>query len=269
MEQLAQARLAAWQGGSLWLLNTTVPGVVGTPRTDVHAHHAVQIVIGLGGEFRLWAGEAALAGPYAAVAPDAPHRFDARGAYAILFVEPESRAGRAIIAATFGAGALRALPPSAFDGLGAELAALRRTPAPRADELAVLGRALVEGLAGDHRPGGVDPRIRAVLARIAPNPDEAPGEDPNAAPGDEITLAAAARIAGLSPSRLSHLFVAETGLTLKTYRLWVRLSRAVRLMTEGVTLTAVAHEAGFADSAHFSRTFRRMFGVAPANLVLV
>lgn len=37
-------------------------------------------------------------------------------------------------------------------------------------------------------------------------------------------------------------------------------------MGSGSSLTEAAHAAGFADSAHFSRTFRRMFGVAPASL---
>ena len=40
----------------------------------------------------------------------------------------------------------------------------------------------------------------------------------------------------------------------------------VRVVAGGASLTAAAHEAGFADSAHFSRTFRRMFGVAAAAL---
>ena len=34
----------------------------------------------------------------------------------------------------------------------------------------------------------------------------------------------------------------------------------------GANLTEAAHLAGFADSAHLSRTFRAMFGVAPSLL---
>jgi AraC-like DNA-binding protein len=34
----------------------------------------------------------------------------------------------------------------------------------------------------------------------------------------------------------------------------------------GVSLTTAAHEAGFADSAHLSRTFKRMFGMTPSDL---
>ena len=34
----------------------------------------------------------------------------------------------------------------------------------------------------------------------------------------------------------------------------------------GSSLTEAAHEAGFADSAHLSRTFRATFGIAPSFL---
>jgi AraC-like DNA-binding protein len=40
----------------------------------------------------------------------------------------------------------------------------------------------------------------------------------------------------------------------------------VDVFAAGGSLTDAAHEAGFADSAHLSRTFRRMFGVAPSSL---
>ena len=36
---------------------------------------------------------------------------------------------------------------------------------------------------------------------------------------------------------------------------------------QGHEVSTAAQEAGFADSAHFSRTCRRMFGIAPAMLV--
>ena len=236
---------------------TPPPSAETQPGTDFHAHHAVQIVISLGGRFRLWLADKELAAPYVAVAPDALHRFDARGDYAILFVEPESRAGRAIIAATFASGDLCALPASIFDALSAQLASLGRTPSPSPDELVSIGQDLIDGLVGNHPLGLIDARIHAIVDWVAQERDL------------PTTLDAAARLTGLSSSRLSHLFVEQTGLSFKTYRLWIRLTRAVRLMTEGLTLTAVAHEAGFSDSAHFSRTFRRMFGIAPANLKLV
>ena len=38
------------------------------------------------------------------------------------------------------------------------------------------------------------------------------------------------------------------------------------VLAGGRSLTEAAHEAGFADSAHFSRTFRRMFGLPAAAL---
>lgn len=257
MEQLAQARIVMWEGGSLWLLATPWRTAGAPPRTDFHAHHAVQIVFSLGGRFRLWTADHELSGPCVAVAPDVPHRFDAEGAYAILFVEPESRAGRAIIAATFPDGELTALPAASLDGLGDLLSALGASPAPERDDLVALGRAMIGRIAGATDHAVMDPRVAAVVARA--------GQDREA----EVTLADAAAVAGLSASRLSHLFVEQTGLSFKTYRLWIRLTRAVRLMAGGLTLTAAAHEAGFSDSAHFSRTFRRMFGIAPASLTLL
>ena len=77
----------------------------------------------------------------------------------------------------------------------------------------------------------------------------------------------AAGIANLSPSRFRHLFVAQTGVSFRAYLLWARVETAVAAAMAGKSWTAAAHDAGFADSAHLSRTCRRMFGIAPAALV--
>ena len=42
--------------------------------------------------------------------------------------------------------------------------------------------------------------------------------------------------------------------------------RALRCYAEGRSLTEAAHLAGFADSAHFSRVFRRYFGLPATTL---
>jgi AraC-like DNA-binding protein len=81
-----------------------------------------------------------------------------------------------------------------------------------------------------------------------------------------VSLEEAAAHVGLSSGRARHLFVESTGLPFRTYLLWLRLTKAVDLVSEGASLTDAAHGAGFADSSHLSRTFRRMFGVTADSL---
>src|SRR5574338_1605127 len=95
METLAAGRIAFWEGGSVWVFD--VPGAVEAPsRNAMHAHHAFQLTFSLGGAFNLHLEDRVLAGPFAMVAPDAPHAFEARGLVALLFIEPEGRAGRSL-----------------------------------------------------------------------------------------------------------------------------------------------------------------------------
>src|SRR5205085_7232909 len=81
-----------------------------------------------------------------------------------------------------------------------------------------------------------------------------------------VSLAEVAQAAHLSPSRFRHLFVEQTGMPLRTYVLWRRLLHVWELLMEGETLSGAAHAAGFADSAHLSRTARKMFGLPPSAL---
>jgi AraC-like DNA-binding protein len=53
---------------------------------------------------------------------------------------------------------------------------------------------------------------------------------------------------------------------LRTYVLWRRLLHVWTLLMAGETLSTAAHAAGFADSAHLSRTARTMFGLPPSVL---
>jgi AraC-like DNA-binding protein len=81
-----------------------------------------------------------------------------------------------------------------------------------------------------------------------------------------LSLVDAAAHVGLSSGRARHLFVESTGLPFRTYLLWLRLTKALELFSAGTSLTEAAHGAGFSDSSHLSRTFRRMFGIAPDSL---
>jgi AraC-like DNA-binding protein len=80
-------------------------------------------------------------------------------------------------------------------------------------------------------------------------------------------LAQAAGAAGISPSRLTHVFTEEMGIPFRRYVQWVRLLLAVRAIAAGQDLTRAASAAGFSDSAHLSRAFRKTFGLPPSTLL--
>lgn len=79
---------------------------------------------------------------------------------------------------------------------------------------------------------------------------------------DRHTLAAQVH---LSPSRFSHWFAQHSGIPLRTYRKWLRLICSLQYLQQA-QLTDIAHQARFADQAHFSRTCMHMFGVRPSDL---
>lgn len=244
-----RGRIAVWEGASLWVLAAARE----TGGTDYHAHHAIQVTLALEGDFELRTEGERLTGPVVAVASDARHIFQARGMVAFLFVEPESPAGRALAAAAFRDTALAALSPAPLAAPMAGLAAWFRRDGDEA-EMIRLGRALVAALAEAEAPPAADERVAAMLAYVAGGIDGA------------LSLPEAASAACLSPSRARHLFAAQTGLPFKTFVLWRRIEKAVALYAAGASLTEAAHEAGFADSAHLSRTFRRNFGLPAAAL---
>ncbi len=81
-----------------------------------------------------------------------------------------------------------------------------------------------------------------------------------------VRVEEAANAVRLSPSRFMHWFAEMSGLPFRAFVRWLRLQRAIRALADGHTLTRAAHIAGFADSAHFTRTFVQTFGVPPSPL---
>lgn len=80
-----------------------------------------------------------------------------------------------------------------------------------------------------------------------------------------IPLSRLAAAVHLSPGRLSHLFRAQVGLSIRKYIVWVRMKTAIDVVIRGQTdLTQAAYAAGFYDAAHFSRCFRELFGIKPS-----
>ena len=252
MEPLARVRIVMWEGASLWIVDAAQARIGETGRADFHSHHAIQISLALGGWFQLDTQDAHIRSEVAAVAADTKHVINAEGLTGIVFIEPESAAGRAITRRLFAERELVAVETETVGDFRERLAAASTTQDDQ--QLVGLGRELVSALSAGVTVSETDPRIRKVIAWAAKQIDQ------------PISLSDSLAVGGLSASRLRHLFVEQTGLPFKTYLLWLRLTRAVEVVAGGASLTQAAHEAGFSDSAHFSRTFRRMFGVPAAAL---
>jgi len=250
MKKIASGQVAFWEGGSLWVFD--VPATAETPaRNDMHAHHAFQLTFSLGGSFELFLKDTTLRDPAALVAPDTPHAFGACGLIALLFVEPESRAGRSLAKLTRGLPCATMTADQTRDAPALIKAAFEHSE-NRKNALRETGMLICNRIAGHVHTTEPDRRVRAMIKWANDNLD---GGIRKAADGVK-----------LSPSRASHLFVEETGLPFRTYVQWLRLIRAVDAHAGGLSLTEAAHAAGFADSAHLSRTFKRMFGMPAASL---
>jgi AraC family transcriptional regulator len=254
----AHGRILFWEGASLWILRTA-PGEA-YPKTDLHAHHAVQLSFALAGRAELEDREGRVGAEAIAVAPDAPHAFEGSGMVAHLFVAPDGEAGRTIRRVLFPprSAPIVEVPTALVGDFSARLRAAFEDPRHSDDDLRALGKGLVARLAGmEARRAVFDPRIDRLVRWLAARLD------------GPLSLEDVAAFIQLSPGRTRHLLVEQTGLTFRTYLLWLRLMRAVEIFAGGDSLTKAAHGAGFADSAHLSRTFRRMFGIAAATLRLV
>jgi AraC family transcriptional regulator len=255
MATIAAGRIAFWEGGSLWVFD--VPGTADGPsRTEMHAHHAYQLTFSLGGRLSFNVENGVVPGPFCIVAPDTLHAFQARGLVSHLFIEPESRPGRTLEQLMQGRAVAAMNAAQVWDSPNLILEAFKHPQDPTA-ALRDVGKQIGDRIAGLARVAEPDRRVRQIIKWAIDNLDSSVGIDE------------AARTVGLSSSRASHLFVEETGLPFRTYMLWLRLVRAVDAHIAGRTLTEAAQEAGFSDSAHLSRTFKRMFGLPAAALEML
>ncbi|HEB3529470.1 TPA: AraC family transcriptional regulator [Burkholderia cenocepacia] len=80
-----------------------------------------------------------------------------------------------------------------------------------------------------------------------------------------VTLDDVAQVVGLSPFHAARLFTRTTGMPPHAWRNQLRLQRALAPLRAGVPVADVAAASGFVDQSHFTRHFKRMFGVPPGR----
>jgi AraC-like DNA-binding protein len=214
-----------------------------------HAHHAVQIAVGLDAPLAFELDGVRDEAPGIVFSTDRRHRLlPGSGDVGLVYVEGESGLGLAL-------GAACANGQRALDG----------------DVATHLGELITRGEPGDN--------VVATLLHCwqlppaLPQPASALGQrlrqffaDADAVSPESGSSAIAARL-GVSASRLRHVFRDATGMAVRPYLRWRRLLLAAGRIADGASLTTAAHDAGFADAAHLSRTFRRHFGMAPSALL--
>lgn len=228
-------------------------GGAGAPITP-HSHYAIQLAIGAPAGLRVQFGRHGAWQPCAAalVPSRATHSIDVSACEmsAVLFVEPETPEGKAL--ATRLQGQLELLDAAAVSQQAVALMQAWREGSH--DAVRAVCVQLIRELSGAAPREPSDARVLAAIEYIRERVDQS------------VSLAEVAEAAHLSPGRFRHLFVAETGMPLRTYLLWRRLLHVWTLLMDGETLSTAAHAAGFADSAHLSRTARSMFGLPPSVL---
>jgi AraC family transcriptional regulator len=231
---------------------------LGTPlQTTTHVAHAYKIYIAIHGRFdllldrsRRWTSLHAVV-----IAPDRPHKIVGDTAIvALVYLVPETPAGHRISRYYSRLDAF--VPPQHFV---ADLI-------PRLQKIWEQSCCHEEAsqvssdICSDVLP---TPRINVSFDRRVVSAIEYLEEQL----GRRVTIAELASAVALSPSRFEHLFSEQVGIPVSRYLLWARLRKALGMIPLGKPLTEVAYRVGFADSAHLSRTFRRMLGIAPSTIL--
>jgi AraC family transcriptional regulator len=243
-----QPRAYFWDGG--WIGIGQSSGIV-----PPHSHHAIQISLSLDTPLRLQAGNGEWRSCLGAIVlPDTLHCFDGAGAVtAMIFVDPECREGRWLRRSL--TETITEIPAERYACCLPGLSAFTQTPLG-ARQVAELVTTVVHNLCVGPPPlRRLDARVVQALVLIRQS-------DASRIPLDQV-----AKKVFLSPSRFAHLFAEEVGVPFRRYVLWRKLSRAMLAVGRGMSLSAAAHESGFADSAHLTRTFYQMYGIAPSVML--
>ncbi|MBA3498865.1 MAG: helix-turn-helix domain-containing protein [Myxococcota bacterium] len=194
--------------------------------SSVHAEHGTALLVGLDADVTVTTPSATLRGRAVLVPSDTPYAASCPGPTLTYSFDPE----------------LSGTPSTSHV---VEAVHAHRATLAKADTLSGIGHEL---LGGTPRP--IDRRIARLVETL---------RDPDA---DRASAIATTK---LSSAHLQALFARDIGIPMRTYSLWRRLLHALAHVGP-LDLTAAAHAAGFADLAHFSRTCRRMLGVAPSEL---
>lgn len=83
---------------------------------------------------------------------------------------------------------------------------------------------------------------------------------------EQANLEQAAQHVSLSPSRFSHLFKKEAGITFRQFIQHRKLVQSLQSLYNQKNFTQAAFFGGFSDQPHFNKTFKKSFGIQPSKI---
>ncbi|MEO6392971.1 MAG: AraC family transcriptional regulator [Pyrinomonadaceae bacterium] len=248
-----------WSGKVLlWEEHGLFIGAAGT--ATLHDSPAIKVCVSLDGGFQLreseddpWVDHTAALIPAGQV-----HAINGLGnRMAMLLLAPEGELGQVLVQ-TFAGDGNSAIHQDVLGEIQRELNQFSSPDigfAPGSEIYRTVVKTIASTQPGEEQGTVIDPRVSQGIDWIRTGRERG------------ISVGEIATGVELSESRFSHLFTEHIRVPVRRYLLWLRLRDALHMLAGGGSLTDTAHAAGFADSAHLTRTFRAALGITPSALV--
>jgi AraC-like DNA-binding protein len=221
----------------------------------MHSHYALEIYIALESSFQMDFGNGDKKYQSLIINSNIPHKFSGNsGTCALILINPKHSLANKLSNNILNGDAFKKLDLIPYQEILKRLSNHHEEPLSYENARQFV-TGLLEGLTRDFsKMSSTDSRVKKAISEIHRTYQET------------IELSNLASSTNLSTSRLRHLFKEETGITVRQYILNMRVTEAVKLIIDGHSKTYAAHESGFSDAAHLSRTFRRVYGLTLSDL---
>ena len=243
-----ESKLFLWSGNAMFIGSLD--------QTNFHKHHALQITIGLNEPFILkLKNKQVIESQAVVIAPNTSHAFEGRKEDSLfIYLDPNGHQAQWIIKKVLDGNEKLSLEKSTIRPHLMTLLNSIGTVKNCKDNLISLNQFLENTFGIKKMDYAPDSRVQKTITLIDENISKV------------VRVKRLAETVHLSESRLIHLFKKHRGLPIRRFILWKRIQLAINSIISGHNITQAAHQAGFSDSAHFSRTFMEMFGVKASEI---
>lgn len=224
--------------------------------SNIHSHYAIQIVITLDQAFEVTDQYNIKIQSKGIIIPsNLPHKISTTKTttLAVAYIEPDSKLGKKVMMK-------KNIDPQAFYPLSNNhlndctrkiITAIEKNNLNKNSIIDFLSPFEVTKQNNTYKDCRVDAAINYIKTNIA----------------EPFLLEDISSQLSISSRYLRVIFEKQVGMSMQRYRLWQRLFIAIQCISQGMDFTDAAHAAYFTDSAHFSKTFRTMFGLSPSKIL--